>query len=115
MSGSVLLIKEDELVGSMVRMNLEDAGFRVVWKKILEPTDGSFDAIFLDLDNNDGLQSLKDLRSRGDNTPVLAVSASEDTQTKVEALDRGADGYLHKPFEISEMIARLNALIRRPE
>jgi len=115
MSASVLLIEEEELVGAMVRMNLEDAGFNVVWKKSLDDSGGNFDVIFLDLDfkNTDGIQALKDLRQQGIETPVLAVTASEDTQTKVDALEQGADAYLQKPFEIPEMIARLNAIIRR--
>ena len=115
MSASVLLIEGEELVGTMVRMNLEDAGFRVVWTKTLEDVSETFDVIFLDLDfaPKDGLEVLGELRQRGVETPVLAVTASEDKQTKVAALDAGADGYLQKPFEVPEMIARLNALIRR--
>lgn len=115
MNASILLIEEEELVGEMVRMNLEDAGFRVVWNKALEDAGENFDVIFLDLDfeNQDGIQVLKKLRQRSKEPPVLAVTASEDTQTKVDALEQGADGYLQKPFEIPEMIARINALIRR--
>jgi DNA-binding response OmpR family regulator len=96
-------------------MNLEDAGFRVVWMKALEKTDKTFDVIFLDLDfaKTDGIQVLRELRQRSQQTPVLAVTASEDKQTKVTALDQGADGFLQKPFEVPEMIARLKALIRR--
>lgn len=115
MSASVLLIEGEELIATMVRMNLEDAGFQVVWAKNLEPADGSFDVIFLDLDieGKDGIQALKDLRQQGIETPVLAVTASEDKQVKVDALEQGADGFLQKPFEVPEMIARLKALIRR--
>jgi DNA-binding response OmpR family regulator len=114
MSANVLLVEAEELIATMIKMNLEDAGFRVVCKKTLEPADGSFDVIFLDLDDSDGLRSLQELRQRGDTTPVLAVTSSDDKQTKVSALDAGADGYLQKPFEVPEMIARLKALIRRP-
>lgn len=115
MSASVLLIEGEELVGTMVRMNLEDAGFRVVWTKTPGDISETFDVIFLDLDfaEKDGLEVLSQLRQRGVETPVLAVTASEDKQIKVAALDQGADGYLQKPFEVPEMIARLNALIRR--
>jgi DNA-binding response OmpR family regulator len=115
MSASVLLIEEEGLVGAMVRMNLEDAGFRVVWNKTPEDAGGNFDVIFLDLDfdKTDGIQVLKDLRKRGVETPVLAVTGSYDTRTKVDALEQGADAFLQKPFEVPEMIARLNALIRR--
>jgi len=115
MSARVLLIEEEELVGAMVRMNLEDAGFQVVWKKALEDAGDNFDVIFLDLDfeGKNGMQVLKELRRQGVESPVLAVTASEDTQTKVDALEQGADGFLQKPFEVPEMIAKLNALIRR--
>lgn len=117
MSSNVLLIEEEDLVGTMVRMNLEDAGFRVVWIKSIEDNDETFDVVFLDLDfeKKDGIQVLKELRQRSKETPVLAVTASEDKQTKVAALDQGADGFLQKPFEVPEMIARLKALIRRTQ
>jgi DNA-binding response OmpR family regulator len=115
MSASVLLMEGEELIGTMVRMNLEDAGFRVVWTKDLDGIGETHDVIFLDLDfaGKDGIQVLKDLRARGVETPVMAVTASEDTQTKVDALEHGADAFLKKPFEVPEMIARLKALIRR--
>jgi two-component system OmpR family response regulator len=115
MSAGVLLIEGEELVGTMVCMNLEDAGFRVVWTRTPEPVSEPFDVIFLDLDfaGKDGVEVLGDLRRQGLETPVLAVTASEDKQTKVAALDAGADGYLQKPFEVPEMIAGLKALIRR--
>jgi DNA-binding response OmpR family regulator len=115
MSARVLLIEEEELVGTMVRMNLEDAGFKVSWTRSIEDTPETFDVVFLDLDfeKADGIRVLKELRQRSQETPVLAVTASEDKQTKVAALDQGADGFLQKPFEVPEMIARLKALIRR--
>jgi two-component system response regulator TctD len=115
MSVKVLLIEEEDLVGTMVRMNLEDAGFQVTWKKSVDDAGETFDVIFLDLDfrNTDGIRVLRKLRQRGTETPVLAVTASEDTQTKVDALEQGADAFLQKPFEVPEMIARINALIRR--
>jgi two-component system OmpR family response regulator len=115
MSASVLLIEGEELIGTMVRMNLEDAGFRVVWVETAEESGEKYDVIFLDLDycGEDGIQALKELRRRGVEAPVLAVTASVDTQTKVDALEQGADGYLQKPFEVPEMIARINAIIRR--
>jgi len=115
MSAGVLLIEGEELIGEMVRMNLEDAGFRVDWVKTIDAVGDGHDVIFLDLDfaGEDGIRALKDLRGRGVTTPVMAVTASEDKQTKVDALENGADAFLQKPFEIPEMIARLNALIRR--
>jgi DNA-binding response OmpR family regulator len=115
MNGIVLLIEGEELIGTMVRLNLEEAGFRVVWTKTLETISEPFEAILLDLDfkGKDGLQVLNELRQRAVTTPVLVVTASEDKQTKVDALDAGADGYLQKPFEVPEMIARVKALIRR--
>ena len=115
MSVKVLLIEEEDLVGTMVRMNLEDAGFQVEWKRTPEDPGESFDVIFLDLDfeGKNGIQVLKELRRQSRETPVLAVTGSQDKQTKVDALDKGADGFLQKPFEVPEMIARLKALIRR--
>jgi DNA-binding response OmpR family regulator len=115
MSVKVLLIEEEDLVGTMVRMNLEDAGFRVEWNKTPGNPGNDYDVIFLDLDfeKQDGIQVLKDLRQQSREIPLLAVTGSYDTQTKVDALEQGADAFLQKPFEVPEMIARLNALVRR--
>ena len=74
-----------------------------------------YDVIVLDLGlpKLDGFEVLKRLRGRGNKTPVLILTALEDTQNRVKGLDLGADDYLAKPFELAELEARIRALIRR--
>lgn len=75
-----------------------------------------FDAIILDysLPKKDGLVVCKEIRAAGKLSPILFLSTTTDTDVKVAALENGADDYLTKPFEISELNARLRALTRRP-
>jgi two-component system OmpR family response regulator len=74
-----------------------------------------YDMIVLDLGlpKLNGFEVLKKLRLRGSKTPVLILTALEDTQNRVKGLDLGADDYLAKPFELAELEARVRALIRR--
>lgn len=74
-----------------------------------------YDVIVLDLGlpRMDGLEVLRRLRTRGDRTAVLVLTASGDTDDRVRGLDSGADDYLAKPFELTEPEARLRALHRR--
>jgi two-component system OmpR family response regulator len=74
-----------------------------------------FDVLVLDrlLPDADGLQILEMLRSKGDATPVLMLTAVGDLQSRVEGIESGADDYLVKPFALVELLARLHALHRR--
>jgi len=78
--------------------------------------DGGFDAITLDrlLPGLDGLEVLRQLRARGHSTPVLMVSALGEIDDRVRGLRAGGDDYLVKPFALVELVARVEALIRRP-
>ncbi|MBR0431760.1 response regulator transcription factor [Candidatus Saccharibacteria bacterium] len=75
-----------------------------------------YDVIVLDimLPKLSGIDILKDIRKRGVKTPVIMLSALSEVDDKVRGLDAGADDYLAKPFKTSELIARLNAITRRP-
>ena len=76
---------------------------------------GAPDAIVLDvlMPNVDGLEVCRRLRSAGDRTPVLMLTAREGVSDRVAGLDAGADDYLVKPFALDELLARLRALLRR--
>ena len=78
--------------------------------------EGDFDAITLDrlLPELDGLDVLRELRARGNSTPVLMVSALGEIDDRVRGLRAGGDDYLVKPFALVELVARVEALIRRP-
>lgn len=75
-----------------------------------------YDGVILDimLPKLDGLEVLRKLRSTGNRTPILMLSARSETEDKVKGLDSGADDYLTKPFDFPELMARLRALVRKP-
>lgn len=76
-----------------------------------------YDGIILDImmPKLSGLEVLKRLRESGDSTPVLLLTAKSDTSDIIEGLDLGADGYLVKPFNMGELLARVRAMLRRRE
>lgn len=76
-----------------------------------------YDVIILDyiLPKKDGVTVCKEIRESGKNTPILALSVKSETNTKVDFLDAGADDYLTKPFSLEELLARIRALLRRPQ
>lgn len=75
-----------------------------------------YDLLILDwmLPHLSGLEICQQVRSRGDNTPVLFLTAKDTVDDRVQGLDAGADDYLVKPFELRELLARVRALLRRP-
>ncbi|NJO39613.1 MAG: response regulator transcription factor [Cyanobacteria bacterium CRU_2_1] len=77
---------------------------------------GNYDLLILDwmLPQRTGLEICQQLRSQGDMTPVLFLTAKDTIDDRVEGLDAGADDYLVKPFELRELLARVRALLRRP-
>ena len=76
---------------------------------------GSYGCIILDimLPGIDGLQVLDTVRSQGNEIPILLLTARDTVEDRVDGLNRGADDYLSKPFEFRELVARVNALLRR--
>jgi DNA-binding response OmpR family regulator len=75
----------------------------------------AFDVVLLDLGlpNRDGIDVLRDLRKRGDATPVIIVTARDEVQHRIAGLDAGADDYVVKPFDLDEVIARMRSVLRR--
>ncbi|NEO52800.1 MAG: response regulator transcription factor [Okeania sp. SIO3B5] len=78
---------------------------------------GNYDLLILDwmLPHKTGLEICQELRSRQDYTPVLFLTAKDTVDDRVTGLDAGADDYLVKPFELRELLARVRALLRRPQ
>ena len=74
-----------------------------------------FDLVLLDLGlpERDGLSVLRDLRRRGEATPVIILTARDDTQDRIDGLDAGADDYIVKPFDLDEVAARMRSVLRR--
>lgn len=119
MTQRVLLIEDDADLAKQIVGHLEKAGYETTWwseGRMLERGTGSaYSLIILDLmlPNAYGLDILKGVRSDAD-TPVLILSARNDTLEKVRALKLGADDYMTKPFWPEELVERVRARMRRP-
>ncbi|MEK6205588.1 MAG: response regulator transcription factor [Amylibacter sp.] len=116
----ILIIEDDTTTAQFLEKGLKESGHSVIWVNtgvdgLSQALNELFDAIILDrmLPSLDGLSILKTLRSNGNETPVLLLSALGQTDHRVEGLRAGADDYLVKPFVFSELIARIEAIVRR--
>jgi DNA-binding response OmpR family regulator len=116
----LLIVEDDSDLGASLKAELEQKGFAVDWRN--NGVDGQFmgeqepyDAIVLDLGlpKRSGLEVLRNWRNADLKTPVLILTARDAWHEKVEGFQAGADDYLGKPFHVEELLARLNALIRR--
>lgn len=118
----LLLIEDEAALLDLVQRSLARAGFTVDVAASAEQgrdalAASRYDVIVLDLGlpDEDGLTLLRDLRGKRDNTPVLILTARDGVDDRVAGLNSGADDYLLKPFAIEELVARLKALLRRPQ
>ncbi|MCL6326110.1 quorum sensing response regulator transcription factor QseB [Pectobacterium polaris] len=116
----ILLIEDDRLIGDGLKAGLNKLGFNIDW--FMEGKAGAaalksapYDAVVLDLSlpGMDGMDILRQWRQAGHDEPVLILTARDALEQRVEGLQRGADDYLCKPFALTEVAARLQALIRR--
>ncbi|MDP9500793.1 response regulator [Bisgaard Taxon 45] len=116
----ILLIEDDALIGNGLQIGLTKSGFLVDWfqegKTGLEAVKSApYDAVVLDLTlpKMDGLDILQHWRKEKCDVPVLILTARDTLDERVRGLQQGADDYLCKPFALVEVVARLQALIRR--
>jgi two-component system OmpR family response regulator len=116
----VLVVEDDEKIASFVIKGLKQSGFSVDHAGDGEAAlgccrDVSYDAIILDimLPKTDGFGVLRQIRAEKRLVPVILLSAKASVDDRVAGLQSGADDYLTKPFAFSELLARLQALIRR--
>ena len=116
----ILLIEDDVQLGQEVKKHLMQANYSVDLS--LDGEDGLFQGqenpydlaiIDLGLPKLDGIQVVTSLREQQVNFPILILTARGSWQDKVQGLDAGADDFLTKPFHVEELMARVNALIRR--
>jgi len=117
----ILVVEDDRTVGQYVRRGLEEQRLHVdLVEDGLEglrfASGGSYDLIILDLrlPGMTGLEVLRTLRDRGLTVPILVLTAQDAVDFKVQALRAGADDYVTKPFAFEELLARVEALGRRP-
>ena len=125
----LLLVEDDRMIGESLRTALRLEGHAVDWVRDTAAARASlaserFDGVLLDLGlppgggrgavvEAGGLEVLRELRARGDTTPVIVLTARDALGDRVTGLDAGADDYLVKPFELDELAARLRAVSRR--
>lgn len=116
----ILLIEDDRVLGAGVRDQIAADGHSVDWMMRLDLARAAldvagYDLILLDLMLPDGLGLgfLKALRGRGDATPVIILTALDQVSDRINGLNLGADDYLVKPFDLSELSARIGSVARR--
>ncbi len=116
----ILVVEDDALLGDALQTGLRQAGFAVDWLRDGEAADTAlaaeeFSAVVLDLGlpRLGGLELLGRLRARADRTPVLLLTARDAVDDRVRGLDSGGDDYVVKPVALTELAARLRALVRR--
>ncbi len=116
----ILLVEDDLTIAAFITKGLKDAGFVV--RHTPDGTDGfnaavteNHDLAIIDimLPGMDGLSLVEGMRRQGINTPVIILSAKKSIEDRVKGLHTGSDDYLTKPFSFSELLARVQALIRR--
>jgi heavy metal response regulator len=116
----VLIIEDDTGVARFIDRGLRESGFNA--ETANDGVEGcrraiaeDYDVIVLDLmlPGRDGFSILRELRKRGDQTPIICLTARDTVDDRVTGLDLGADDYLVKPFSFAELLARIRALLRR--
>ena len=116
----LLVIEDDRKISSFLEKGFKEAGYAVdVASDGVEglhlAESGIYDAAVVDimLPGLDGLSLIQQLRSKQDNTPVVILSAKRSVDDRIKGLQRGGDDYMVKPFSFSELLARIQALVRR--
>lgn len=116
----ILVVEDQRRLGLFLKKNLAENGYTTLWVQTCEAArdaicENRYDVIILDLGLPDGsgLQLLREWRRDGFQEAVLILSARDAVQDRVEGLDLGADDYLAKPFNLTELMARIRSLVRR--
>lgn len=118
----ILVVDDDKSIRDFLKSSLEAECFVVDAasdgnKGARLALSNAYDLIILDnvMPKKKGLEVCQELRDEGIEIPIIILSVKSETTTKVSLLDAGADDYLHKPFSFQELLARINALLRRPK
>lgn len=117
----ILYVEDEKFLAEAVKHNLEKSGFDVDVafdgeEGLNEAIKDIYDCVVLDimLPKISGIEILERMREKRISTPVIMLSALSEVEDKVRGLNSGADDYLAKPFKTAELVARINALARRP-
>ncbi|SAL27548.1 two component transcriptional regulator [Caballeronia sordidicola] len=116
----VLVVEDDVMIGDAIEGALRDANYGVDWvrdgKMALASIETQvYDVVLLDLGlpRKDGLEVLRVVRESGNLVPLVVITARDSVEDRIRGLDSGADDYVLKPFEMSEVLARMRAVVRR--
>src|SRR6202789_3018970 len=116
----VLLVEDDAMIAQGLQTALRQSGFACDLMRDGKSAAGAFqgagfDVVLLDLGlpHLDGIEVLRELRQRGDATPVIILTARDEIQHRIAGLDAGADDYIVKPFDLDEVTARMRSVLRR--
>lgn len=114
----ILIVEDDEAIADLIRMNLASEGYQCTgagdgMEAVCALEQGSYDLVLLDimLPKLDGYALLEQIRPTG--TPVIFITAKGAVEDRIRGLKAGADDYLVKPFQIGELLARVEAVLRR--
>ena len=116
----LLIVEDDVKIAALIEKGMREAGFEVEVchdgnSGLAQGLTGRYDAAVIDimLPGLDGLQVIEQLREQRVSTPVLILSARQSVDDRIRGLQRGGDDYMVKPFSFNELLARIQALIRR--
>ncbi|MDR3640378.1 MAG: response regulator transcription factor [Humidesulfovibrio sp.] len=116
----VLLVEDDRMIGAVVEQSLKDAAYAVDWVRdgvaaLDAVATQTYDILLLDLGlpKKDGLDVLRSIRAMGNPVSLLVITARDALEDRLRGLDGGADDYVVKPFAMTELLARMRAVIRR--
>lgn len=116
----ILLVEDTEGLGEVIRDQIADEGHAIDWVQTISHAETSlytthYDLILLDimLPDGSGIDLLKKIRKSGETTPVIILTARDQISDRITGLNAGADDYLVKPFDLSELSARIAAVSRR--
>jgi two-component system, OmpR family, response regulator len=116
----ILLIEDDPMIGNSLAKALRDLGMSVDWvtdgldgEEALAADEHTLVLLNLGLPGKQGLQLLKAVRTAGSRVPIIVITARDELDGRVASLDLGADDYIAKPFAVRELVARMNAVLRR--
>ncbi len=116
----ILLVEDDAMIGDAVRTSLRQESYAVDWVRDGATADSAlanehYDLLLLDLGlpGKDGIEVLRRLRQRKQNTPVIIITARDGIDDRIRGLDAGADDYVVKPFDLDELAARMRSALRR--
>ena len=120
----ILVIEDEEKLAQLIKKGLEKEGYAVDYitdgetgQRRIETSHQDYDLVLLDLmlPKRNGGEVCRNVRQQNISIPILILTAKGTTEDKIESLDQGADDYLVKPFSFGELIARIRALLRRPD